>query len=150
MVGGQAGVGERGDLCWFGAGGELDDGARGGLEQLGHAAGAHQAGQVGAPGAPHVISSPAGAAHAAGEVRVADDRVADGQVLDRRADGVDPAGVFMAEDDGQVGRDDVGEPAVDDVQVGAAQPGAADPDDDVLRPGRLGFWHVVQARRLPV
>jgi hypothetical protein len=58
---------------------------------------------------------------------VADDRVADGQVFHRRADGVDPPGVLVAEDDGQVGRDDVGEPAVDDVQVGAAQPGAAKP-----------------------
>ena len=81
---------------------------------------------------------------------MADDRIADGQVLDRRADGVDPAGVLVAEDEGQVGRDDVGEPAVDDVQVGAAQPGAADPDDHVVRPGRLGFRHVVQGWRLPV
>jgi hypothetical protein len=31
-----------------------------------------------------------------------------------------------------------GEPAVDDVQVGAAQPGAADPDDYVVWPGYLG------------
>ena len=37
----------------------------------------------------------------------------------------------------QLGWDDVGEPAVDDV-VGAVQPGAADPDDDVVRPGCLG------------
>ena len=58
---------------------------------------------------------------------MADDGVADGQVLDRRADRVDPAGVLVAEDNGQLGRDDVGEPAVDDVDVGAAQPGAADP-----------------------
>jgi hypothetical protein len=71
-------------------------------------------------------------------------------VLDRRADGVHPAGVFVAEDDGQVGRDDIGEPAVDDVQVGAAQPGAADSDDHVLRPGWLRFCHLVQAWRLSV
>jgi hypothetical protein len=69
---------------------------------------------------------------------VADDGVTDGQVLDRWANGVDPAGVLVAEDNGQLGRDDVGEPAVGDVEVGAAQPGAADPDDDVVRPGCLG------------
>ena len=63
-----------------------------------------------------------GGIHAGGELEVADDRIADGQVLDRRADGVDPAGVLVAEDEGQVGRNDVGEPAVDDVQVGAAPP----------------------------
>ena len=71
-------------------------------------------------------------------------------MLDRRADGVDPAGVLMAQDQGQVGRDGVGEPAVDDVQVGPAQPGAADPDDHVVRPGYPGFWHVVQVDWLSV
>lgn len=51
---------------------------------------------------------------------MADDGITDGQVLDRRADGVDPAFVFVPEDHGQLGRDDVGEPAIDDVDVGAA------------------------------
>ena len=78
MVGGQAGVGQRGQLRWFGVGAELDDGLRAGLEQLGHAAGAHQARYVGSPRAPHVVPGPAGGAHAAGEVRVADDGVTDG------------------------------------------------------------------------
>ena len=81
---------------------------------------------------------------------MADDGITDGQVLDRRADGVDPTGVLVAQDHRQLGRDDIGEPAVDDVEVGAAQAGAADPDDDVVRPVRLRFRHVVQLRWLPV
>ena len=69
---------------------------------------------------------------------MADDGVTDGQVLNCRADRVDPAGVLVPEDEGQVRRDGVGEPAVDDVQVGAAQPGAVDPDDDVVGPVAWG------------
>jgi hypothetical protein len=81
---------------------------------------------------------------------VADDRVTDGQVVHRRADGVDPAGVLVPEDQRQLRRDDIGEPAVDDMQIGTAQAGPADPDDNVIRPRHLGFWHVIQPRRLPV
>jgi hypothetical protein len=81
---------------------------------------------------------------------VADDGVTDGQVIDRRADRVDPAGVLVPENKGQIRRDGVGEPAVDDVQIGAAQPGATDPDDDVVRPGCLGFRHIVQLGWLPI
>ena len=78
VISGQAGVGQRGDLGRRGTRGELDDRPRAGLEQLGHAAGAHQAGQAWPPRAPHVVSHPARAAHAAGEVRVTDDGVTDG------------------------------------------------------------------------
>jgi hypothetical protein len=56
----------------------------------------------------------------------------------------------VTENQRQVGWDRVGEPAVDDVKIGAAQPGAADPDHHVVWPGRLGLRHVVQPWRLPV
>ena len=81
---------------------------------------------------------------------MADDGVTDGQVLDRRADRVDPAGVLVPENKGQIRRDGVGEPAVDDVQIGAAQPGAADPDDYIVLPGCQGFRHLVQLGSLPI
>jgi len=81
---------------------------------------------------------------------VANDRVTDSQVVHRRADGVDPAGVLVSEDQRQLRRDDIGEPAVDDMQIGTAQPGTTDPEDNVIRPGHLGFWHIIQPLRLPV
>lgn len=81
---------------------------------------------------------------------MADDRVANGHVFDGGADCVHPAGVLVPEDHRQWGRDGVFEPAIGDVQVGAAQPGAANPDDHVARPGDPGLCHVVQLSWLSV
>ena len=84
----------------------------------------------------HVVAGPAGPAQAAGRGRVQDHGVADGHVGDRRADLVHPARVLVAQDVGQRGAHGRVPLAVDDVQVGAADAGAADLHDDVERPGR--------------
>ena len=62
-----------------------------------------------------------------------DHGVADLDVGDARADLVDPAGVLVAGRVGQLDLGLLGPLALLDVQVGAAQPGGADPDDHVER-----------------
>ena len=100
VVGGDAGVGEGGDVLGLGLRVELDAGPGRGEQVLGHAAVA-ATGRGTAVLAVHVVAGPAGAAQPAGRGRVQDDRVADGHVGDRRADLVHPAGVLVAEDVGQ-------------------------------------------------
>ena len=132
VVGGDAGVGERGDVLRLGLRVELDAGPRRGEQVLGHPAVARQAGER-AVDAVHVVAGPAGAAQPAGRRRVQDHRVADGHVGDRGADLVHPAGVLVAERVGQRRVHRRVPLALDDVQVGAADPGAADLHDDVER-----------------
>ncbi len=87
--------------------------------------------------------APAGQAQPAGRLRVQDHGVADGDVGDALADLVDPAGVLVADDVGQLGVHGLGPVAVDDVQVGAADAGAADLDDHVERALERGLRYVV-------
>ena len=91
----------------------------------------------------HVVAGPAGQAQPAGRLRVQDHRVADGHVRDALADLVHPAGVLVADHVGKVGVHRLGPVAVDDVQVGAADAGAADLDDDVEGPLERRLRYVV-------
>jgi hypothetical protein len=97
VIGGDPGVGERGDVLRLRRGVELDAGAGRGEQVLGHAAVGGQTGERGVL-AVHVVTRPAGVAQAAGGGRVQDHRVADGDVGHRGADLVHPAGVLVAED----------------------------------------------------
>ena len=79
-----------------------------------------------------------------------DDGVADGDMLDRGADSMHPAGILMAE---HIGKPDMGlvlPLAFDDVEVGPAKPGAADAHDDVERPGDGGIGHFLDERPLAI
>ena len=78
----------------------------------------------------HVVAGPASGAVSAGDGRVHDDRIADGQVLDRRSDRVHPAAVLVAEGEGQAGVERRIQLAVQDVHIGPADTGAGCPDDD--------------------
>ena len=132
---GQARVGQRGDLRRMQRRVELDHRARAREQEVGEAAVAVDPGN---DPFSQCMSSPraARAAQPARDERMDDDRVADLDVRDRRADLVDPAGVLVA---GRVGQLDLGllRPlALLDVQVGAAQAGRADAHDR----RRAGRW----------
>src|SRR5208337_1947649 len=111
------------------------DVALGGAQILGVAAVGIEPGKLAGP--VHVEASPAGETGSAGDLGMDDHRVADLDALDLLADRLDPARVLVAHDQWQelvAGRVGVGPPdALDDVQVRPADPGAADPDDDVRR-----------------
>ena len=145
VVGGEAGVGQGSDV--FGADGriELDDRAGAGLEELGEAPVGVDP-REGAAGAVHVVARPTRSAEAAGDQGVNDHGVADRDVLDRGADGVDPSGVLVAEG---VGERDVAlvlPLAFDDVEIGPAQPRAADAHDHVQRPADRRVRRVLDRR----
>ena len=94
VVGGQAGVGERGDIRRFQRVVDLHDAAGRCLEVLGVPAVGVDAGKrVGL--AVHIVAGAAGPAQPARDQRVDDDLVAFADVGDRRADGVNPAGVLV-------------------------------------------------------
>ncbi len=142
VVSGDAGVGQRGHVLRTGLRVELDAGPRGGQQVLGHPAVPAQAGER-AVLAVHVVAGPAGVAQAAGDQWVQDHGVADGYVRDPGADLVHPARVLVAEDVGQRGAHRRVPLALDDVQVGTADAGAADLHDDVERSADLRIRHLV-------
>ena len=149
VVGGEPGVRQRCDVLRVQRRVELDDRPRGGLQQLGEPAVRRDARER-VVRAVHVVARAARAAQAAGDERVHDDRVADGDVRHRGADLVDPAGVLVPEDVGQLHAALLGPLALLHVQVGAAQPGAADAHDDVVRPGDLRLGDLLDLERLVV
>ena len=146
VVGRDTGVGERRDVLRLRLGLELHAGPCAGAQVLRHAAVvAGQAGEV-VVGALHVLAAPTRRAQPARGERVQDHGVADLDVRDPVADLVDPAGVLVADDVGQL-RVHRGRPvAVDDVQVGAAHAGATDLDDHVQRTLELRLRDVVDLR----
>jgi hypothetical protein len=81
---------------------------------------------------------------------MADHRLPNGHVLDRGADLVHPAGVLVAQGERQLGGHGRGEPAVPNVDVGAAHPGPSYPDDHIVRPVDGGLRDVVEAGRFVV
>src|SRR5215469_7924198 len=147
MVGGDAGVGERGHVLRLGRRVELDAGPGRGEQVLGHAAVARQAGEL-AVGAVHVVAGPAGAAEATGGGGMQDDGIADGHVGDRGADLVHPARVLVAQDVGQRRVHRRVPLTLHDVQVGAAHAGPADLHDDVERAAPGGLGYLVDDRHL--
>src|SRR4051812_9257282 len=147
--GGQPGVGERGDLGRLERRVELDDRARAGEQVLGEATVAVDAGER-AVLAVHVVAATARTAQPARDERVAADRVADRDVRSAGADRVDPAGVRVARRVGQLGLGLLGPLPLLDVQVGAAEPGRPDLDDDVERPQDLRLVDLVHLQGLVV
>jgi hypothetical protein len=139
VVGGQAGVGQRGDVLGVQDRVELDHRPRGGLEQVGEPAVDRDAREE-VVLAVHVVAGAAGPAEAAGDQRMDDDRVADLDVGHGRADLLHPAGVLVAEDVGQLDARLLRPLPLLHVEVGPAQAGAADAHDHVVRTGdrRLG------------
>src|SRR3954465_4216515 len=79
-----------------------------------------------------------------------DHRVTDREVGDAVAYRVDPAGVLVSQHIGQPGILNGLPLPLDDVQVGPADPGAADPDDDVHRARDLRLRDFVDRRVLVV
>src|SRR3954464_13729387 len=147
--GGQPGVGERGDLGRLERRVELHDRARAGEQVLGEAAVAVDAGER-AVLAVHVVAATARTAQPARDERVDDDRVADLDVRHAGADLVDPAGVLVARRVGQLDLGLLGPLPLLDVQVGAAEPGRPDLDDDVERPRDLRLVDLVHLQGLVV
>jgi hypothetical protein len=146
VVGGDPGVGQRRDGGGVGVRVQLHAGTGGGAQVLRHAAVVVRQPREERVLALHVLASPAGEAQAAGGLRVQDHRVADRDVADAVADRVHPAGVLVADDVGQLRPHRLGPLAFEDVQVGAADPGAADLHDHVQRALQLRFRDVVDLR----
>ena len=104
VVGGDPRVGQRRDIRRLGRRIELHAGPRRGQQEVGHpAVVVAQAREKGLT-AVHVVAGPAGPAQPAGGLGMQDHRVADGDVGDRRADLMHPAGVLVADRVGQLGR----------------------------------------------
>jgi hypothetical protein len=149
VVGGQPGVGERGDVLGSDARIEPDHGAGARLEELGEAAVGVDPGER-PPHTMHVVTGAAGSAQPAGDQRVDDDDVADIDVVDGRPHGVDPAGVLVPQRVREV-HVALGLPlAFDDVQIRSAHPGAADANNHVERPGDRRVGDLLDRRTLTV
>src|SRR5204862_6648754 len=86
-----------------------------------------------AVGAVHVVAAPAALAEATGNERVHDDGVADLDIRDARSDLVDPAGVLVTKGVGQGHARLLRPLPLLNVEIGAAEPGGADPHDHVER-----------------
>ena len=92
----------------------------------------------------HVLTRPARAAQTARDDRVNDHRIARFDRRDTAADVLDPTGVLVPQDVGQLDLDLVLPDPLDDVQVRAAQTGAANAHDDVVGPLHLRSRDVLQ------
>src|SRR5579863_1023865 len=86
----------------------------------------------------HIIAAPSRERFALAEQRMADDRVANLDALNRVADGFDPTGILMPHDVRKSDRHAVAPQPLDNVKVGAADARATDADDDVS--GGLNAW----------
>src|SRR6476659_1907074 len=140
VIGGQTGVGERGDVGGLERIVDLDHAAGGGAQIL-------RVATVGVDPREltvlevHVVAGPAGPAQPAGDQRMQDHLVTHGDIGHRVADGVHPAGVLVAYRVRQCNAGLRLPLPFQDVKVGAAHPRAADLHDDVPRPfdGRLCY-----------
>ena len=134
VVGGEAGIGMRRDLGRLDPVGQPHERALRDEHVVGEAAVDGEPGEL-VPRAVHVVAAAAGDAEAAAERRVDEHRVA---LRDRRHPGADllhPTCVLVAEDARQRDAGGLHQP-LDRVQVGGADPGAADPDEHVRRAPR--------------
>ena len=138
VVRGQSRVRERGDLSRFKRVVDLHHAAGGGAQVLRVAAVGVDAREL-VVLAVHVVTESACAAKPTGDQRVQDDLVARGHVGDRVPERMHPAGVLVADGVGQGDSALLRPLPFQDVDVGAADPGAADPHDHVQRSGELGF-----------
>src|SRR5215510_3218492 len=149
VVGGQAGVGERGHVGRGQPLVELDDRADRRPQQFGHAAVAVDPRELGV-GAVDVVAGPAGPAQSAGDQRMQDDPIAFGDASYRCSGGDDRAGVLVTDDVRQLDAALLGPLPLDDVEVGPTDPGCVDMDEHVERALDGGLRDVVEARRLVV
>ena len=148
VVRGDAGVGVRRHRRRLDAGGQRQQRALVDEHVLGEAAVARQPGEL-VPLAVDVLPAAARHAQAAAVGGVDEHGVA---LRDRRhavADRVHPAGVLVTEDDGRLDARRLHQP-VDRVQVGRADAGAADLDDDVAHALGLGHRPLDELERLVV
>ena len=137
VVGGQPGVGERRDVRRLQPGVELHHRAHRRPQVLGHPAVDADAREA-VVGAVHVVAGPAGPTEPAGHQRMEDDLVVDGDRRDRLPDRHDRAGVLVPDGVRQLDAALVRPLALDDVQVGAADAGRIDVDQDVERTFDVG------------
>jgi hypothetical protein len=98
----------------------------------------------------HVVAGAAMPAKAARDERMNDNRVADGDVLHRRPDGVHPAGVLMAQGVGQLDVAFVLPLTFDDMEIGPAKSSAANTHDDIVRSCDLRVGHFFDPRTLAI
>ncbi|KAF0963120.1 hypothetical protein MLGJGCBP_03750 [Rhodococcus sp. T7] len=137
----QARVGEGGDVGRFERVVDPDHAAGGGAKVFGVPAVDVDAGEP-AVLAVDVVAESARPAQPARDERVQDDLVADRDIGDGVAHGVDPAGVLVAD---RVRQSDTGlllPLPFENMQVGAAHAGAADPHDDIEGALDRGFGNV--------
>jgi hypothetical protein len=149
VVGGQARVGQRRDVRRPQRGIQLDHGSGGGEQQVGHAAVGVDAGELRGR-AVHVVAGAAGPAQAARDEGVQDDRVSGPDAGHGRADLAHPAGVLVPDRVRQGHTRFFGPLAFDDVQIRAAQPGAADLDQHIQRAADRGLGDVLDDRTFVV
>mmetsp|Transcript_2905 Transcript_2905/g.5023 ORF Transcript_2905/g.5023 Transcript_2905/m.5023 type:complete len:318 (+) Transcript_2905:1798-2751(+) len=144
-VGRQARIGIGRDLLGFEHLWQRNEVARGGDKRLGITAIAIKTGEAAL--AVHILAAPARNTGPVGDFRVHDDRIALFETLDLRADLLDPACVLMAQNERQksVARGvHMRSPnALDHMQIGAAAPCPADPNDHVRALGNHRIGHVL-------
>src|SRR5262249_43706379 len=143
----EAGVGVGSNLLRRHAVGKADEVAFLDLEVLRKSAIAGDAGERPIL-AMHVVAPAARPAGAVGDERVHDHRVALLEAAHLRPHLLHPAGVLVARNVGELNADLVAPHALDDVQVGPAEPGPPDADDHVIGVLELGVSHVFQFEEL--
>src|SRR5262245_8536684 len=147
VIRGEAGVGVGGDLLRGHAVGKANEVALLDLEVLRKSAIAGDAGERPVL-AMHVVAPAARRAGAVGDERVHDHCVALLETTHFRPHLLHPAGVLVARNVGELNADLVAPHALDDVQVGPAEPRAPDPNDHVICVLQLGVPHVFQLEEL--
>jgi len=147
VVRGQPGVGQRGRLCRIEVAERDDEARRGDEQQGGHATVAPQPAarraELGLVDA--VVLQALAAAHAApaSPRPVHGDRFTHLQTGDPGTEGLDPPGVLVAERERRLVGQQVRRELVEEVEVGVAHAGAADPHDDLAGTG-LGLRDVAE------
>src|SRR5216683_1113104 len=96
----------------------------------------------------HVIACATGATEATGNQRMDNDRISNGYIAHRRANGFYPARVLMAQRVRQLHTRFFRPLSLDDVQVGAAETGAANAHDDIKGGCNLWLSDLFDHRRL--
>ena len=148
-VGGQAGVGEGGHGGRLQIGRQLEHRSLDGPKVLREPAVRVDAWEDQTL-AVHILAASTGRANTIGHDRVDDDRVAylDGTHI--AANRLDPASVLVARNVGQGHGDPLLPEPFENVEVGPAQAGPADPHDDVVRPLNAGLRNFGDLERLVI
>ena len=148
VVGGETRIRVRCDVDRFDTCRERDDGPLGDDDELREPAVPGEPGE-GVLRAVHVVPATAGDAEPATIGRIDDHGVAGGDGRDTVTDGLHPARALVSQNTRQRDTGRLHE-TVDRMEVGCADPGAADPDEHVSRPFRLRRGPLDQLERLVV